>query len=132
MSKKELKERGLVKNKYCLAYNPKLTERAKELRNHMTLAEEKLWTNFLQKHEYRFRSQKQIENYIVDFYCAKLKLVIEIDGDIHDENGRTLYDKERTKIFESLGLRVIRFRNEEVDKDFEDVCRRINETILIK
>ena len=63
---------------------PILFELAKELRNNLTPAEELLWNAFLKNHKYRFRRQKQIDNYIADFYCAKLKLVIEIDGNIHN------------------------------------------------
>ena len=127
MYKNDLKKRGLVKSGFSLPYNPGLTQRAKELRNHMTLAEKKLWTGFLQKHPYRFRPQKQIDNYIVDFYCAKLKLIIEIDGKIHNEADRVDYDRERTQIFESYGLRVIRFKNEDVINNFDEVCRKIDE-----
>jgi very-short-patch-repair endonuclease len=128
--KDELKKRGLITNGYSLPYNPELTERAKKLRNHMTLAEEKLWNGFLKKNQYGFRPQKQIDNFIVDFYCTKLKLVIEIDGDIHDETDREAYDQKRTEIIESFGLKVIRFKNEEVLYDFDRVCKRINEFIL--
>lgn len=122
-----MKKRGLVTNGYSLPYNPDLTERAKELRNNMTLTEKKLWTEFLRKHKYRFKAQKQIDNYIADFYCAKLKIVIEIDGNIHDEAERFEYDRERTKVFEAYGLRVIRFRNEEIINSFDVVCRKINQ-----
>lgn len=127
MGKDNLNKRGLVTNGYSLPYNPDLTDRARVLRHHMTLAEEKLWTQFLKNQTLRFRAQKQIDNYIVDFYCAKLKLIIEVDGNIHDEIDRTEYDIERTKIFESYGLKVIRFRNDEIMNEFEEVCRKINE-----
>jgi len=125
--KNDLKNRGLITNGYSLPYNPELTERAKELRNHMTLAEQKLWDEFLRSHKCRFRPQKQIDNYIINFYNAKFKIVIEIDGKIHDELDKAEYDKERTKIFESYGLKVIRFKNEDIINNFNDVCKRINE-----
>lgn len=127
MYKSEFAKRRLISNGYSLPYNPELTERAKELRNHMTFAEEKLWNGFLKRYKYRFRPQKQIDNFIVDFYCAKLKMVIEIDGEIHDEENRKGYDKERTRVFESYGLKEVRFRNEEIVNSFEDVCRKIDE-----
>jgi len=130
MSNKEIIKRGLIRTGNYLPYNPNLTERAKDLRNNMTTEEEKLWINFLKNHEYRFRAQKQIENYIVDFYCAKAKLVIEIDGNIHYDENNIVYDKERTKLFESYGIKVIRFKNEEISNDFNKVCIKINKVIF--
>lgn len=118
-----------VVNGRSLPYNPKLTDRAKEFRNNMTMAESKLWSEFLHKQKYRFRPQKQIDNYIADFYCAKLKLVIEVDGEIHNEVDQSLYDLERTKVFESYGLRVIRFKNDEIINQFDEVCKEIKKFI---
>lgn len=130
MNNKDLKKRGLVGNGYILPYNPKLTERAKDFRNNMTITEKTLWTDFLKNHKYRFRAQKQIDNYIVDFYCSRHKLIIEIDGEIHNSFERLEYDEERTKVFESYGLRVVRFKNEDVIYNFEDVCKKINEACI--
>ncbi|MGE5328238.1 MAG: endonuclease domain-containing protein, partial [Deltaproteobacteria bacterium] len=127
MDNKDLKKRGLVGNGYILPYNPKLTERAKDFRNNMTMAEKKLWIEFLKNHKYRFRAQKQIDNYIVDFYCSSHKLIIEIDGETHNSFERLEYDEERTKVFESYGLRVVRVKNQDVIYNFEDVCKKINE-----
>jgi len=127
MNNKYLKKRGLVGNGYILPYNPNLTERAKDFRNNMTIAEKKLWIEFLKNHKYRFKAQKQIDNYIVDFYCSKHKLIIEIDGEIHNSYERLGYDEERTKVFESYCIRVIRFKNEDVINNFENVCNKINE-----
>jgi len=127
MDRDDLNKRGLKRNVFCLPYNPELTGRAKELRNNLTHAEELIWDKFLKKHKYRFRSQKQIDNYIVDFYCAKLKLVIEIDGEIHDSIDRIEYDNERTKIIESYGIKLIRFSNEDIYERFDYVCISINE-----
>ncbi|MDI9637848.1 endonuclease domain-containing protein [Geitlerinema splendidum] len=70
-----------------------------------------------------------MDNFIVDFYCAALKLVIEIDGESHfTEQGR-LYDQERSQILESYGLRIVRFTNREVLEDFEGVCEKLRELI---
>lgn len=66
-----------------IPYNKSLSMRAGELRAHMTVAEKKLWYEYLRTHRYRFIRQKAIKNYILDFYCQKLKLGIEIDGDSH-------------------------------------------------
>ena len=121
-----LKERGLISTGYHLPYNPRLLERAKELRRHMTRAEAQLWFEYLQSFKYPVLRQKPIDNYIVDFYCSKLKLVIEIDGDSHyTEEGKT-YDEERTRILESYGLRVLRFSNTDVQDNLEVICRNID------
>ena len=70
--------------------------------------------------------QKPIENFIVDFYCPKLKLVIEVDGDSHFTPEGMDYDAARTNILEGYGLQVIRFTNDEVLHNFEVVCERIS------
>jgi very-short-patch-repair endonuclease len=127
MDKDEMSKRGLKRNIYCMPYNPKLTKRAKELRTNLTPAEELLWNEFLKKHKYRFRRQKQIDNYIVDFYCAKLKLVIEIDGEVHNSFDSIEYDNQRAKVIESYGISIMRFTNEDVFERFEYVCKSIND-----
>ncbi len=93
----------------------------------MTPAEKKLWYSYLRDFKFRVLRQKPINNFIVDFYCAKLKLVIEIDEDSHFTNDGKDYDQERTQILEGYGLRVMRFTNDEVLKDFAGVCQRIEE-----
>lgn len=70
------------------------------MRKEMTRAEKKLWFDFLKDSEYRFLRQRVIDNYIVDFYCSFLNLVIELDGDSHYEEGAQEYDSERTEILE--------------------------------
>ena len=110
-----------------IPYNPKLKEYAKKLRNNSTYTEIMLWNYLKQKQirGYDFDRQKPIDNFIVDFYCAKLKLVIEIDGDSHfSEEGKS-YDKERTGILKSYGLRVIRFSNSDILNNFNTVRERI-------
>jgi|GEM_PF-78679 len=124
-SKEELKEQGLITTGYHLPYNPKLVERAKELRKNMTEAEKKIWYEFLRNFKYPVLRQRPIHHFIVDFYCAKLKLVIEIDGDQHYTEEGKAYDEERRKILESYGLREIRFKNYEVLNEFEKVCKAI-------
>jgi very-short-patch-repair endonuclease len=121
----ELKSRGLVNTGFHLPYNPDLIKRAKWLRKNMTLAEKKLWYNFLRKYSMKIFRQRPIDHFIVDFYCPKVMLVIEIDGDDHHSDDRIEYDRERTSILEGYGLRVIRFKNEEVLNQFRDVCRKL-------
>ena len=121
-----LKQRGLITSGFHLPYNPKLIERAKEMRKNPTLAEKKLWQAFLHNFKYRVLRQKVIDHFIVDFYIPKLKLVIEVDGGIHDKKEIAEYDKQRTLFLEAYNLEVIRFRNEEVMHDFAKVCNKIN------
>ena len=109
--------RGIIINlmKYnYLPYNKTLKAKARELRNNLTLAERKLWHEHLKNHKYIFLRQKPIDNYIVDFYCSKLKLVIEIDGGTHLDEKDILYDTKRTEALGKYGLKVLRFWNDDV------------------
>lgn len=126
-----LKDRGLITNGYSLPYNPDLIKRADELRRSMTLAERKLWNKLFKNFPVKIRRQRVIDNYIVDFYCAKQKLVIEIDGSVHDLPEVMVRDEERTKKLQEYGLKVIRFTNAEVENDFERVCRIIEKELGI-
>jgi len=88
-----------------LPYNKKLVSRAKELRKNMTVSEQKLWKNYLKTFPDRVYRQRPIENFIVDFYCPKLKLVIEVDGESHYYENAQNYDQERTQILLSLWVK---------------------------
>lgn len=112
-------------DRYYLPYNKNLVERAKELRKNMTVAEKAIWHKYLRNFPYRVLRQRPIDNFIVDFYCPQLKLVIEIDGDTHFSENAQNYDAERTTVLESYGLKVIRFTNDEVLTNLEGVCREI-------
>jgi very-short-patch-repair endonuclease len=114
---------------FHLPYNPQLVARAKELRRNSTPAEKKLWQNYLRTFPLRVLRQRPIDHFIVDFYCAALKLVIEVDGESHFTDEGQAYDAERTRVLEGYGLRVIRFTNDEVIHRFEGVCRQIWEMI---
>ncbi len=91
----------------------------------MTDEEKHLWYDFLKNLPVSFNRQKVIGKYIVDFYCAKSKLVIEIDGSQHYEDEGLEKDKQRDKYLQSLGLTVIRYTNLDINLRFEDVCRDI-------
>ncbi|MEO1433154.1 MAG: endonuclease domain-containing protein [Cyanobacteria bacterium J06633_8] len=119
------RKKKFIKTAYHLPYNQKLVEKAKELRKNMTSAEIKLWNYYLKTLKIRFLRQRPIDNFIVDFYCANLKLVIEIDGESHFTDEAKNYDAQRTLILENYGLQVIRFTNEQVFKNFEGVCESI-------
>ena len=121
----DIKRRGLIFKGRYLPYNPRLVERAKELRKNMTPAERKIWLGFLRSFRFRVLPQRPIDNYIVDFYCASLKLVIEIDGERHYTEKGKLYDAERYGILASYGLRVLRFTNRDIMNNFETVCQKI-------
>ena len=95
-------------------YNRKLIPRAREMRTNMTEPEKRMWYQCLKQLPHRFRRQRPFGLYIVDFYCAAYKLVIEIDGYSHSSEEAQEYDAERTAYLQSLGLRVIRFSNQEV------------------
>ncbi len=109
------------KNKVIIPVNSELDKYAKNLRKNMTNEEKTIWYDFLNKITPRFHRQKIIGNYIVDFYCPKLKIVIEIDGVQHYNVANSVYDNERTQFLESLGLSVIRFDNIDIKKEFGTV-----------
>jgi cyclase len=119
-----------MKKKMFFGASHLLFERAKELRENMTEAELVLW-EYLRQHPlgYKFRRQHPVGIYVVDFYCHKLKLVIEVDGSAHGEKEVRDADMERQGQLELDGLKVVRFTNEEVLKTGEVVIEKI--TLLI-
>ena len=107
-------------------------QRARELRNNSTHSESLLWGYLKTKpHGIKFRRQHPYSVYILDFYCHSLKLVIELDGSIHNLPDKKLNDEVRQQHLENDGLRVIRFTNDLVEKRFEDVIKEI-EVFIIK
>jgi very-short-patch-repair endonuclease len=126
-----MEQNNLTTSDVHLPYNQKLVPRAKELRKNMTAAEKKLWHNFLHNFPLRILRQRPIDNFIVDFYCAKLKLVIEVDGDSHFTNEGMKKDIRRTEILQGYGLRVIRFTNDEILHNFEAVCEKIESFLVL-
>jgi len=112
-----------------LKYNPKLKKRARELRKNSTASEVRLWKSLRggQMYGYTFNRQKPIDEFIVDFYNKKLRLVIEIDGSSHDEKQQ--YDQNRQNRLESLGCTVIRFYDHDVMKHLDGVLFKIEEKI---
>ena len=110
-------------------HNKNLTSNAKALRKNMTKEEKHLWYDFLKDYPVRFLRQKVIDNYIVDFYCRRAGLVIELDGSQHYEEQGVLKDTVRTKCLESRNLHVLRIPNNEVNKNFESVCFLIDNEV---
>jgi very-short-patch-repair endonuclease len=119
----------LVQTRFHLPYDLQLVERAKELRQNMTVAEKKLWSGYLRTFPLRVMRQRPIAHFIVDFYCAELKLVIEVDGDSHFTEDAQEYDQKRTEILERYGLTIMRFTNQQILDEFEGVCLSIAEMI---
>lgn len=97
----------------------------------MTRHEKHLWYDFLKLHKLQFNRQRIIGNYIVDFYCDKANLVIELDGSQHYEDSALEYDFERTQYLKTLGIHVLRFSNLDIDRNFKDACRTIENTICL-
>ena len=104
-------------------------ENARRLRREMTPHERKLWYLFLRKYPVKIYKQRIIGRFIVDFYCASAKLVIEVDGSQHYEPQGMTYDAERSAFLSSLDLEVLRFSNRDIDRAFHGVCEQIDITI---
>ncbi|WP_126029411.1 endonuclease domain-containing protein [Bifidobacterium callimiconis] len=107
-------------------FNTGNRQRSQRMRKNMTLWERRLWFEFLSTYPVRFRRQRLIGNYIVDFYCAKAELVIELDGGGHFRYDVREQDNDRTHILEARGLHILRFANNDVDRNFEGVCAVID------
>ena len=117
----ESREVGVV----LLPRNKVLRLPSRELRNNATVHENKLWNGFLKYSKPRFTRQRIIGNYIVDFFCHKAKLVIELDGLQHSEPEAAEYDKVRTNYLNALGITVMRFTNKEIEENMPSVCETI-------
>ena len=105
----------------------KLYEYSRELRQVSTNAEKLLWKELRNRklNGLKFRRQHPLDKYIADFYCHEKKLVIELDGTVHDVKENMEYDKARTFEFEGLKIFVVRFRNDEVENDIDKVLKEI-------
>ena len=114
-----------------LPYNPKLKSLAKDLRKRMTVAEVILWGYLKQKQimNFDFDRQRPIDEYIVDFYCKELRLAVEVDGITHDPPDAYVADITRQQRLESLGVRFLRFRDEEIKENIQNVIITIQEWI---
>jgi len=111
-----------------LPYRHDLTRRSQSLRRDPTPAEKKLWFEFLRDLPEKFTRQKPLGRFIADFYCSGHRLVIEVDGDSHF-TGNGQRDAGRTAALAQLGVRVLRFTNEDVMQRFEGVCMEIQRAL---
>lgn len=136
------RERGRLKSKIMstkvyvagpmVSYNINLKQRARDNRNNMPAPEKKLWFEVLSNRKlkgFKFLRQKLVDNFILDFYCSKLLLAIEVDGDSHAD--QEAYDQRRTEILNKMGIKVVRYWNNEVmgniEGVYDDLERVVNE-----
>ena len=107
-------------------HNKSLVSNARNLRKNMTKEERHLWYDFLRVYPVKFLRQKILGKYIVDFYCAQAKSIVELDGSRHYEDKGMEYDAERTDYLEQYGVCVLRIPNNEVNGNFRGVCEYID------
>ncbi len=110
-------------------HNHSIVHIAKNLRKSMTKEERHLWYDFLRTYPVKFSRQKVLGKYIVDFYSAQTKLIIELDGSQHYEDIRIAKDKERTTYLEQYGLKILRIPNNQVNQNFRGVCEYIDNEV---
>ena len=109
--------------------NPNLKGFSTALRKNQTKEEKHLWYDFLRQYPVRFNRQKVLGPYIVDFYCASAKLVIELDGSQHYSEEGSDDDKIRDRYLARLGIKVVRYSNLEITREFDAVCVDISEHV---
>lgn len=127
-----MKKNGLITNYRCLPYNPNLKKRSRDMRNNPTKSEEKFWNELLKnkKSGFQFYRQKPLYHYVADFYSAKLKMVVEIDGSSHDDKEE--YDKNRDERLGGYDLKVIHYKNDDVLNRFNVVKEDFEKQIKIR
>ena len=122
---------GGGENPKFIVYKKELVERARDLRKNETKAEKKIWEEILRdksKTGYKFTRQKPLDGFIADFYCSKLLLVIEIDGEIHNDS--ISRDSERTEILKlKHSLKIVRFKNKDVLENLDLVLNNLKKEI---
>ena len=119
----------IKRHKLNRKHNKDLIRVAKNLRSNMTKEEKHLWYDYLKNYKVRFSRQKILGKYVADFYCAKANLVIELDGSQHYQEKELDYDKARTEYLSKFNIKVVRIPNNEVNKNFDGVCRHIDMTV---
>ena len=106
-----------------------LLAKARKLRREMTKEERHLWYDFLCRYPVRFRRQRPMLDYIMDFYCPKVQLGVELDGGQHASGEQLEYDMERTHRLSKMGIFILRFTNREIWQNFSGVCQMIDRTV---
>ena len=110
-------------------YDSFATSRAKELRKNMTEQERRLWYGYLRTYSVKFYRQRPVGSYILDFYCSKARLAIELDGGQHYAEDESTRDRYRTEDLQRLGITVLRFSNLDVDRNFKGVFEQIDRAV---
>ena len=118
-----------MKQKEHVVKNLKMLETARNLRHNMTPQERKLWYAFLKDYPVKIYKQRIIESFVVDFYCASARLVIELDGEIHSRTYQQNHDFSRDERIAAYGLEILRISNDNIDYQFSSTCRRIDTVI---
>jgi len=121
---------GYQKNEMKPKHNKLLTNTARMLRKNMTKEEKHLWYDYLRSYPVRFLKQKVIDDYVVDFYCSKARLIIELDGSQHYTEKGVNKDTVRTRRLEERDLTVLRIPNKLIHENFEGVCKYIDRVVV--
>ncbi|MEI6947656.1 endonuclease domain-containing protein [Paraflavisolibacter sp. H34] len=118
-------------NELFLGASGQIFENARNLRHRLTKAEALLWEKLRNRRlkALKFRRQHPVDQFVLDFYCPDHKIAVELDGSAHEGSEAQLYDAARTKKLEQLGIHVIRFSNDEVEKDIHIVMRKITDFV---
>ena len=109
-----------------MRHNKNLTRLSQKLRREMTKEEQQLWYRFLRKYPIQFKRQSTCGQYILDFYCPKAKLAIELDGSYHSYSETAENDKKRAEYLNSIGICVMRFPNRDIWQNLDRVCNQID------
>ncbi|WP_416181975.1 endonuclease domain-containing protein [Acidaminococcus timonensis] len=117
---------------YETSSDRRLKQYARTMRRHMTPEERHLWFQFLQSYPVRFLRQKILAGYIVDFYCARARLIVEIDGGQHYAPGTRQYDSIRTRELSRYGFKVLRFTNRDIWRNFDGVMYVIDKEVKLR
>jgi very-short-patch-repair endonuclease len=129
-----MQNKKLTKSKYPIDYgaNKNIQKKAKELRNNETPSEKLLWDKLKNKQlaGFKFRRQHSLKQFIADFYCHKAKLIIELDGEIHNTVQQKERDEGRSYEIEQAGLTVLRFTNDEVKNEIDNVLEKIKTELM--
>lgn len=112
--------------------SPEVFRNAEALRSQMTEAEQVLWESLRNKRlsGFKFRRQHPVSKYVLDFYCHQAKLAIELDGEYHEGRAQQFYDTDRTANLQELSIEVVRFQNEEVLGNLEEVLTKIRDAVI--
>jgi very-short-patch-repair endonuclease len=113
-------------------YSTPLIKNARNLRQNMPPAERRLWFDGIPTLQHKFRRQRPVGRYVVDFYCASAQLIVELGGATHDNDAAQTYDALRTSYLSQVGMHVVRFTNDEVMRNLEGVMYEIARVLDVR